>query len=128
MRCKYSKNDRHYNGQQKKGKTRQTIIYKRLHINRFSPPHSCALPKVRTWISNVLCRGLFCVQWVKITGDCSLCRYWWNWWPSLFKLSIQNRTLRLRYTNPIKHWGWTRISIYMYYNHDDKEIKLSYFN
>ena len=25
-------------------------------------------------------------QWVKMTGDCSLCWYWWNWWSSLLKL------------------------------------------
>jgi hypothetical protein len=31
---------------------------------------------------------IFCVQWVKVRGDCSLCWYWWNWWPSLFKLSF----------------------------------------
>ena len=30
---------------------------------------------------------LFCVQWVKMRGDCLFWWYWWNWWPSLFKLS-----------------------------------------
>ena len=31
---------------------------------------------------------LFCVQWVKMRGDCLFCWYWWNWWPLLFKLSF----------------------------------------
>jgi hypothetical protein len=31
---------------------------------------------------------LFCVQWVKMRGDCLFCCYWWNWWPLLFKLSF----------------------------------------
>jgi len=33
---------------------------------------------------------LFCVQWVKIRGGCLFCWYWWNSWPSLFKLSFHN--------------------------------------
>jgi hypothetical protein len=31
---------------------------------------------------------IFCVQWVKVRGNCLFCWYWWNWWPSLFKLSF----------------------------------------
>ena len=31
---------------------------------------------------------LVCVQWVKMRGDCLLFWYWWNWWPSLFKLFL----------------------------------------
>ena len=27
-------------------------------------------------------------------GDCSFCRYWWNWWPSLFKLSFHNHEIK----------------------------------
>jgi hypothetical protein len=30
----------------------------------------------------------FYVQCVKVSGDCSFYRYWWNCWPSLFKLSF----------------------------------------
>jgi hypothetical protein len=41
-----------------------------------------------------MCHGFFCVQWVqlhcKMRGDCSFCWYWWNWCPSLFKLSFYN--------------------------------------
>jgi hypothetical protein len=31
-------------------------------------------------------RNLFCVQWVKVRGDCSFCWYWWSCWLSLNKL------------------------------------------
>ena len=31
---------------------------------------------------------LHSASWVKMRGDCSFCWYWWNCWPSLFKLSI----------------------------------------
>jgi hypothetical protein len=27
-------------------------------------------------------------QWVKLRGGCCFCWYWWNCWPSLFKLSF----------------------------------------
>ena len=30
------------------------------------------------------------VSSVKMRGNFSLCWYWWNWWPSLFKLSFHN--------------------------------------
>ena len=30
------------------------------------------------------------VSSVKMKGNFSFCWYWWNWWPSLFKLSIHN--------------------------------------
>ena len=39
----------------------------------------------KTWISNIICRGLFCVQWVMVKGDFSICWYWKNCWPSLFR-------------------------------------------
>jgi hypothetical protein len=31
---------------------------------------------------------LFYVQWFDVGGDCSIYWYWWNYWPSPFKLSI----------------------------------------
>jgi hypothetical protein len=34
----------------------------------------------RAWISIVICRGLFCAQWVNMRGDCSISRYWWHFW------------------------------------------------
>jgi hypothetical protein len=30
----------------------------------------------------------FCVQWVKVRGNCWFCWYKWNCWPSLFKQSF----------------------------------------
>ena len=40
-----------------------------------------------------------CVQWVKLRG--SFCWYWWNYWPSLFKLSLHNK---IRIPNLIYHF------------------------
>ena len=47
--------------------------------------HWLCLSKARTWISNVICRGLFNFQW----GDCSFCWYWWNLKACLCYLSWQ---------------------------------------
>jgi hypothetical protein len=35
--------------------------------------------------TSCICRGLFCVQWIKMRCDSSLCWCWWNCWPLLFK-------------------------------------------
>jgi len=35
-------------------------------INRITPAIFFSLSQTRTWISNVICRGLFCVQWVQL--------------------------------------------------------------
>ena len=51
------------------------------------PPH---FHQVRTWISNVIYCGLFCVQWFEVRGHCSLCWYWKKCCPSLFKISVHN--------------------------------------
>ena len=40
-------------------------------IKWFNPTTLLCLSQARTWISNVICHGLFCVQWVKMKGDCS---------------------------------------------------------
>jgi len=52
-------------------------------INRFNPTTFLCL-------SLVICRGLFCVQWIKMRNDCW---HWWNGWPLLFKLSSHNSIL-----------------------------------
>jgi hypothetical protein len=71
------------------------IPFRRLGRRNLVPILSPAHPlgggvQAWTWISNVICCGLFCVQWVKVGGDCSFCWYWCNcWWP-LFKLSFHN--------------------------------------
>jgi hypothetical protein len=47
--------------------------------------HVCVcLFQERTCISNVVCRGLVCVMWMREIDVCSICWYWWNCWPSLF--------------------------------------------
>jgi hypothetical protein len=33
----------------------------------------------------------FCIQCVKMRGDCWFCWYWWNCWLSLFKLSFHTK-------------------------------------
>ena len=38
----------------------------------------------------VVCRGLFKVQWFNVRDDCSFCWYCWNCRPSMFKLSFHN--------------------------------------
>ena len=48
------------------------------------------LSQPRTWISNIICRGRSYVQWFDVRGNCSFYWYWWNCWPSLFKLSFHN--------------------------------------
>jgi hypothetical protein len=39
-------------------------------------------------VSNVICLGIFHVQWFKVRRDCSLCWYWLNCWPSLICLTF----------------------------------------
>jgi hypothetical protein len=49
---------------------------------RFNPAPFLCLSEARTWIPNIICHGLFNVQWFEVRGDCSFC------WPSLFKVSL----------------------------------------
>jgi hypothetical protein len=44
------------------------------------------MSQVRNLITSVICHVLFCVQWVKMRGDCSYCLYWLNCWPLLILL------------------------------------------
>ena len=59
-------------------------------INQVNPAFFVCMLHVRTWISNVICRSLFCVQWVKVRGDSTLCWYWWNCRPSMLKFFFHN--------------------------------------
>ena len=45
------------------------------------------LSEARTLISKTIFHGLFCVKLFEVRGDCW---YWWNCWPSLFKLSFHD--------------------------------------
>ena len=38
-------------------------------INGFNPTTFLCLSQTRTWISNVICHGLFCVQWVQLRQE-----------------------------------------------------------
>jgi len=42
-------------------------------INRFHPAIFLCMSQTRTWITNVIFHGLFCVQRVEMGGDCSFC-------------------------------------------------------
>ena len=67
------------------------FAYKNMDIKRLKPATPLCVSQARTWISNVICRGLFFfnVQWVEVRGDCLFC---WSWscWSSLFKRSFHN--------------------------------------
>jgi hypothetical protein len=57
-------------------------------------------------------------QWFEMRGDCSLCWYSWNCWPSLFKLSFNNctrvieiwKTKVVVYINGLGLWCLTSLS------------------
>ena len=77
-------------------------------INWFNLGTYLCLSQARTWISNIVCHGLFCVQWVKMRGDCSFRWYWWNCWPSLSNLSVHNLFNTKRggvHVSLTAHWG-----------------------
>ena len=42
---------------------------KRGPINRFHPATFVCLSQAWTWISSVICRGIFCVQWVQLSWE-----------------------------------------------------------
>ena len=46
------------------------------HINRFNPAKTLCMSQARTWISNIVCRGLFCIQWVQMRDDCCWGERW----------------------------------------------------
>jgi len=76
-------------------------------INRFNPA-------IFLCISHVKWCDLFCVQWMKMRGACSYYWYWWNYWPSMFKLSFNKTRLwnRLNKNNSYYVRLWVIIFIY----------------
>ena len=58
-------------------------------LNLFNTATFLCLCQDRTWISNVICCGLFYVLKVIV----HFCWYWWNCWPSLFKLSFHSKKM-----------------------------------
>jgi len=67
--------------------------------NRLLKPHHICVP-----VPNMSCRCffLFYVQRFAVRGDCSLCWYWWNCLPSLFKLSYHNFHFTMEHTHTHK--------------------------
>jgi hypothetical protein len=64
-------------------------IFLKEHLISLTPLYCCAcLVQAKTCISNVICHGLIYVQWFEVRDNCSFCWYWWNCWPSLFKLFL----------------------------------------
>ena len=55
--------------------------------------HLCAYPKPEHGFPISYFVFLFNSRWVEVRGVCSLCRYLWNCWPSLPKLSFHNYML-----------------------------------
>ena len=55
-------------------------------FNQFIPAILSFQSQARIWISNVICRDLFYVQWFELRWGWSLCWYWRNCWPLPFKL------------------------------------------
>ena len=51
--------------------------------------------QARTWISNIICHGLFYVYRIDLRWEMIVpfCWYWWNCWPSLLKLFFYNTKL-----------------------------------
>ena len=45
----------------------------------------CACLTPVPWFLMSYVMVFFYVQWVEMRGGCSLCWYWWNYWPSLYK-------------------------------------------
>jgi hypothetical protein len=54
-------------------------------LNQFSP---WTLFHVVNWIAIDVCRWRPCVWWFESRYSCLYCRYWWNCWLSLFKISF----------------------------------------
>ena len=63
-------------------------------INWFNPATFLHLSQVRTWIYNAIFWGLIIFKSLfEVRGGCLFYWYWWNGWPSLFKLSFHSMTM-----------------------------------
>jgi hypothetical protein len=61
----------------------------------FNPALLLCMPRSRTCISNVLCHGILCVQWVKVRGDCS----WFYSFIKLKEIFFEEVIVTIRNTN-----------------------------
>ena len=71
-------------------------------INHCNLPIFLYLSQDWRWISNVICRGVFCML-AEFRGHSSVCWYRWNWWPSLFKLYFHNQYIIHQLLNTNDH-------------------------
>jgi hypothetical protein len=63
----------------------------RIILTKMKPVTFLCFSQVWTWISTDKRIGLFCIlEWVKVKSSCWFCRYWWNSWQSLFRMSISD--------------------------------------
>lgn len=60
-------------------------------LTGLTPPLFSSWSKSKTWIYNVICRGLFCVQRAQVRCDCLFFWYWWNRCSSLLSLSFHSK-------------------------------------
>jgi hypothetical protein len=63
------------------------------YINQFKPVTFLCLSQARTWISIGICHGLFLCSMIRGKDGCLFLWYWWNCWPSLFKLFFHKSLL-----------------------------------
>jgi hypothetical protein len=63
------------------------------YINQFKPVTFLCLSQARTWISIGICHGLFLCSMIRGKDGCLFFWYWWNCWPSLFKLFFHKSLL-----------------------------------
>ena len=60
-------------------------------ISQLHPAYLCACLRRGTGIPPWYIVVVFIyVRWVQVRGESSFCWYWWNCWPSMFKLSYHN--------------------------------------
>ena len=96
------------------------------HINRFNAAIYVCLSKARTYRSNVICTGIFYIQWFKVKGHCS---FWWYLRivdHHCFKLSFYNNIIFFMFqflvswhimsTLPLWSWLWG-ITYRLYVDH-----------
>ena len=80
------------------------------HINRFNP----GISQTSTCFSSVICRVKFLIfsffffpfSEINCSFFCWYCQYWWNCWPSLFKLSFYKVLLRVQ-SEWLKYAGYS---------------------
>ena len=76
-----------------------------------------------TWIFNVICRGLYCSQW--LWGERWVSWYWWNCWPSWLKDFLVISTSRIDLLNIKKDH---RLNIFMFCKLQHEKIEIIWYS